>query len=112
MTPKQFKDLLKAELKPILEIVQEDSRILKEHSGILKEHSGILKEHSGILKEHSGILKEHTKKIDALMSELYEVHKLAEATADIVKARYEKNKREIDEIKDHLDLPKKPYFGN
>ena len=53
----------------------------------------------------------HTKKIDALTADMYKVQKLAETTVDIVKARYEKNKREIDETKDHLGLRKEPYFA-
>lgn len=55
--------------------------------------------------------KEHSEKLDSLTEELHHVHQLAVATVDIVTACYEKNKAEIDEIKDHLHLPKKPYFG-
>lgn len=90
MTPKQFRELLQEELKPVLKI---------------------LGEHSQILGEHSQDLKTHGAKIDALVAEMHQVHKLAETTVDIVKARYEKNKKEIDEIKDHLGLSKQPYFG-
>ncbi len=54
---------------------------------------------------------EHSDKIDAIIVELHQVHKLADATVDLVKGTYEKNKREIDEIKDHLNLSKEPYFG-
>ncbi|MBI2593776.1 hypothetical protein HYW44_04000 [Candidatus Daviesbacteria bacterium] len=90
MTPKQFKEILKEELQPIIEV---------------------LGEHSKVLGEHSKLLGTHGQKIDALVAEMHEVHKLADTTVDIVKARYEKNKREIDEIKDHLGLPKEPFFA-
>lgn len=55
--------------------------------------------------------EEHSQKIDAITVELHQVHKLADATLDVVKGRYEKNKREIDEVKDHLGLEKEPYYG-
>lgn len=83
MTPKQLREILKEELKPIIVI----------------------------LGKHSKILEKHTRQIEDIIAELHEVHKLAGMTSDIVMARYEKNKREIDEIKDHLGLPKEPYFA-
>lgn len=55
--------------------------------------------------------KEQSEKIDAIIVELHQVHNLADATLDVVKARYEKNKKEINEIKDRLGLQKEPYYG-
>jgi len=100
----QFREILKEELKPIL-------TVLGEHSKILDQHTKILDQHTKILDQHSKILEKHTRQIEDIIVELHEVHRLATATSDIVKARYEKNKREIDEIKDHLGLRKEPYFA-
>jgi hypothetical protein len=97
MDPKQLREILKEELAPIIETQQ--------------QHTKILGEHSQLLGEHSQLLNEHSDKLDSLTAELHQVHTLANATLDIVSARYEKNKREIDEIKDHLGMTKEPYFG-
>lgn len=91
MDSKQLRKILKEELQPIIKTQQKHSKILGEHSKVLEEHS-----------EH----------LDDITAELHQVHKLADTTLDVVKARYEKNKREIDEIKDHLGLQKESYFGD
>lgn len=83
MDPKQLRKIIKEELRPIIETQ----------------------------KQHSKTLNEHSEKLDAISGELYQVHQLADTTLDVVKGRYEKNKREINEVKDHLGLPKEPYFG-
>lgn len=89
-----------------------DPKLLRE---IIREELAPIKktqlEHSNLLQEHTNFLQEHSEKLDAITAELHDVHQLADTTLDIVKGRYEKNKKEIDEIKDHLDLPKEPYFG-
>jgi hypothetical protein len=77
MDPKQFRQIIKEELEPVIKTQQE-----------------------------------HTEKIDSLTVELHQVHQLADATLDEVRGRYNKNKKEIDEIKDHLKLPKEPFFGD
>ena len=84
MTPKQFRDIVKEELEVLAK-----TRI------------------DPIVKTQ----EIHTRKIDALTADMHKVQRLAATTVDIVKARYEKNKREIDETKDHLGLRKEPYFA-
>lgn len=84
MTPKQFKEILKEAL---------DSLVKSKIDPIIETQ------------------EVHSRKIDALVADMHVVRKLAETTVDIVKARYEKNKREIDEVKDRLGLPKEPYFA-
>lgn len=59
MTPKQLREILKEELKPIIVI---------------------LGEHSKILGEHSKILEKHTRQIEDIIAELHQVHKLASMT--------------------------------
>jgi len=92
MTSKQIIDILRKELKPIIE---------ETVTPIIEEQ----------LKPVHETLEVHGRKIDALTADMHVVRKLAETSVDIVKARYEKNKREIDEIKNHLHLPKEPYFA-
>lgn len=101
MTPKQLIEILKTEMKPIIEetvrpIIQQTMKPILDEA----------------LKPIIETQEVHTRKIDALTADMHKVQKLAETTVDIVKARYEKNKREIDEIKDHLGLHKEPYFAD
>lgn len=72
MTAKQIIEVLRGELKPI--VVEAVKPILDE-----------------ALEPIQKTLEAHTRKIDALTSEMHEVHRLAETTVDIVEARYEKN---------------------
>jgi len=91
MNPNQLRELLKEELAPIIKTQQKHTRKLEESFEKLEANS---------------------QKLDTLTAEINQVHKLADATVDIVKGRYEKNKREINEIKDHLKLSKEPYYGS
>ncbi len=97
MDPNQLRKIIKEELEPIIET--------------LNGHTKTLESHSKILEGHSTILESHSEKLDSLTEELHHVHKLADATLDIVKGRYEKNKKKIDEIKTHLNMPINPPFG-
>lgn len=92
MTAKQLVEILKKEMGPIIE---ETVRPMFKQS----------------LKPIIATQEIHTRKIDALTADMSKVQKLAETTVDIVKARYEKNKREINEVKDHLGLRKEPQFA-
>lgn len=95
MDPKQLRKIIKEELEPVKKAFKEELEPVKKELESVKKTQ-----------------KEHTEKIDALTEEMFTVHQLASTTLDVVKGRYEKNKREIDEIKDHLNLPKEPYFGD
>lgn len=105
MDPQQLRKIIREELEPVKKTQQEHSRILKGHSKLLASHSKDL----GNIKKDLSDVKED---VDTIKAELHQVHQLADVTLDVVKGRYEKNKREIDEIKDHLGLPKEPYFGD
>lgn len=54
------------------------------------------------------ILDEHSDKLDALLGDMIDVQASTKATYDLVKATHENNRREIDEIKEHLGLPINP----
>src|SRR5258708_7280777 len=111
MDPKQLRSIIQEEVTGALNVgLAPIKKTLNEHTKILNEHTKILGEHTKTLGEHTKILGEHSDKLDSITGELYQVHQLVDTTLDIVKGRYEKNKAEIDEIKDHLGLPKKPYF--
>ncbi len=97
MNPNDLRKILKEELQPL---INSQDELQKSQDGILKT-----------LTKHSKKLDQHSEKLDSITAELGHVHQLADVTLDVVTARYESNKREIDEIKDHLNLPKKPYFG-
>ena len=109
MTPKQLVEILKREMKPIIE---ETVRPMLEETvrPMIEETMRPMLDQA--LKPIIETQQIHTRKIDALTADMHKVQKLAETTVDIVKARYENNKREIDEIKDHLEMPKQPYFGS
>lgn len=118
MDPKLLRKIIREELEPVKKTQEKHTQTLGEHSKVLAEHTNTLGEHTRILGEHTKtlgentkILGEHTGKIDSITVELHHVHQLASTTLDVVKGRYENNKREIDEIKDHLHLPKEPFFG-
>lgn len=105
MDPKQLRKIIKEELEPVKE---EIASVKKDLGSVKDDVSNVKKNLVSVIKTQ----KEHTEKIDALTEEMFTVHQLASTTLDVVKGRYEKNKREIDEIKDHLNLPKEPYFGD
>lgn len=111
MDPQQLRKIIREELEPVKKTQAKHTHILGKHTQILGEHTKILGKHSKTLGENSKILEEHSDKLDAITVELHQVHQLADATLDVVQGRYEKNKREIDEIKDHLGFIKEPYFG-
>ena len=90
MDPDQLRQILKEELKPVIETQ---------------------KEHSRKLDEHSKNFDKQDEKLDSLTTELAYVHKKVDVAHDLVQALYENNKREIDEIKDYVGWPKQPYFG-
>ena len=125
MGPDELRQILKEELKPVIETQKEQAQTLAEHGKILEDHSGKLDSLSQKQDEQGNKLDfvsqkqdKQAKRLDSLsvksddiIGELHQVHKLTDGTFEVVAARYEKNKREIDEIKDHLGLPKEPYFG-
>jgi chromosome segregation ATPase len=105
MNPDEIRKILKEELQPLIKTQAEFGKTQGE---MIKTQAEFGKTQKNILET----LTEHGEKLDALTEELHHVRQLADVTVDVVTARYEKNKGEIDEIKDHLHLPKKPYFGN
>lgn len=133
MNPDEIRKILKEELQPLIKTQAEfgktqgemlktqtefgktQGEMLKTQGEMLKTQGEMLKTQDEFGKTQKNILEtltEHGEKLDALTEEMHHVHQLADVTVDVVTARYEKNKGEIDEIKDHLHLPKKPYFGN
>ena len=100
------------DLKTILTTIQNDVKDIKttqaKHTEILDNHTKKLDEHSKLLINHSKLLNEHSDKLDSLLGDMIDVQAAAKATFDLVKATHENNRREIDEIKGHLDLPINP----
>lgn len=50
-------------------------------------------------------LKDHTRKLEALSGDMEQVLSEVKATHDEIGLWHQRDKREIDEIKKHLDLP-------
>ena len=68
----------------------------------VKEDLGSVKEDLSSVKE---IQEEHTSKLDALSADMEHVLQEVKATHDEIGLWHARDKREIDEIKRHLDLP-------
>lgn len=89
-----------------------DEKINKALENALEPIKQTLNEHSEKLDTLTTTVEEHGEKIDILIAESHDTHELVRGVHDVVKGRYEKNKREIDEIKQHLNLPIIPPFGD
>ncbi len=57
------------------------------------------------LKNHTEILEDHTKRLKALSGDMEQVLSEVKVTHDEIGLWHQRDKREIDEIKKHLDLP-------
>ena len=63
---------------------------------------------SGVKEDLSGIketLKDHTRRLEALSGDIEQLHDDVKGIRDKEGMYHSRNKREIDEIKKHLDLP-------
>ncbi len=60
------------------------------------------------LEDHTRILENHTKRLTALSGDMEQVLSELKATHDEIGLWHQRDKREIDEIKMHLDLPTMP----
>jgi hypothetical protein len=64
-----------------------------------------LEGHSKILESHSKILNDHTRRLEALSGDVHDLHDRVKALDDKTSMYHFRNKREVDEIKRHLNLP-------
>ena len=88
------------------EIVEEVvNRAVDPIKETLADHTKILRNHSRILGGHTKILKNHTRRLEALSGDMEQVLTEVKATHDEIGLWHQRDKREIDEIKRHLDLP-------
>ena len=103
------------DFQKIRSVIKEEVRtIVKEEVTVvvaeqLKPIKATLDKHTKILGEHTkklGVLDEHTKKIDGLISDVHTLQEQVGAAFDKASLHADRNKREINEIKDHLGLEK------
>ncbi|MDD5415911.1 MAG: hypothetical protein PHE48_02795 [Candidatus Daviesbacteria bacterium] len=63
---------------------------------------------AGVKQDLSGVketLEDHTRKLEALSGDMEQVLSEVKATHDEIGLWHQRDKREIDQIKKHLDLP-------
>jgi len=103
-------------IKKDLSIVKKDLNGVKEDLGVVKKDLNGVKEDLGVVKKDlngvrndiAGIKetqKDHTRKLEALSGDMEQVLSEVKATHDEIGLWHQRDKREIDEIKNHLNLP-------
>jgi hypothetical protein len=60
------------------------------------------------LRDHTKMLEDHTRRLETLSGDMEQVFTEVKATHDEIGLWHQRDKREIDEIKKHLDLPLVP----
>ena len=94
MDPKQFRQIIKEELAP----VKKDIHELRGDMDTLEENF------KGIKKD----VKELSENVDAARADIEHLHMDVKGIRDTEGLFHSRNKREIDEIKNHLGLPLMP----
>ncbi len=105
----KFRSIIRAEIDIALEIALKPiKQTLEVHGKKLDEHSQKLDEHGQKLDELGSTQNEHTGKIDALIAEVSVMHQEIGGLRDQTKLYYENNKRNINQIRQKLGMPKSP----
>ncbi len=102
MNEKRLKAIVEEVVNKAVDPIKET---LKNHTRILGDHTRILESHSKILEGHSKTLEGHTSRLEALSGDMEQVLSEVKATHDEIGLWHQRDKREIDEIKEHLNLP-------
>ena len=112
---KKLRELIKEEVravKDIVEVVKHKVDTQQMFQSNTADNIRLIKEQQSIINEK---LDEHTKKLgrledkaDALTGDVMELQDQTKAVWDKIALGHTRNKREIDEIKRHLDLPSMP----
>lgn len=79
-----------------------DNDVSKLRDLIKEEVTSIVKEELKPIKE---TLKDHTRRLEALSGDAEHLHSDVKGIRDEIDLWHQRDKREIDEIKKHLDLP-------
>lgn len=100
-------------LKAIVEeVVNKAVDPIKEDlSGVKRDLNGVKKDLNEVKEDLAGIKgtqEDHTRRLEALSGDMEQVLTEVRATHDEIGLWHQRDKREIDEIKKHLDLPLMP----
>lgn len=99
-------------IKELLEIVKQKVDTMSGHYAtihLMKEQQSVMNEKLDAISSDLGEVKEtqedHTGKLETLSGEVEEVHTKVKVIRDEIGLWHQRDKREIDEIKEHLNLP-------
>lgn len=77
-------------------------------SSVKEDLIGVKKDLNGVKEDLAGIKEtqeDHTRRLEALSGDMEQVLSEVKATHDEIGLWHQRDKREIDEVKKHLDLP-------
>lgn len=94
--------------KAVKELSTKIGLVLKQQSAMnekLDQHTKVLNNHTKQLNEVQETLEDHTGRLEALAGDVEQLKMDVTGIKDAEGMFHSRNKREIDEIKDHLGLP-------
>ena len=109
MDENKFKAIVEGVVNMAIDPIKKDLSIVKKDLNGVKEDLGVVKKDlNGVRNDIAGIKetqKDHTRKLEALSGDMEQVLSEVKATHDEIGLWHQRDKREIDEIKNHLNLP-------
>lgn len=75
---------------------------MRDQQSVINEKLDVLSKDIGEVKETQG---DHTKRLEALVGDVHDLQDQIKALDDKTGMYHARNKREVDEIKEHLNLP-------
>ncbi len=88
--------------------LDQNTKVLEQHTKVLNSHTKLLDNHTSKLDEVQETQEDHTRRLEALAVDVEELKMDVTGIKDAEGMFHSRNKREIDEIKKHLDLPIMP----
>ena len=96
-------------IKELLEIVNNKVGKLETHIGVHSATMHVIKDQQSVMNEKlddiTGDIKELSENVDAARADIENLHMDVKGIRDKEGMAHSRNKREIDEIKNHLGLP-------
>ncbi len=90
------------DIKTILHLMKDQQSEMNEKLDAIGKDLGEVKEDLNSVKETQ---EDHTRRLEALSGDVEQLHDDVKGIRDKEGMAHSRNKREIDEIKNHLDLP-------
>lgn len=111
MTNDDFKKLLK-DIKELIEVVSHKVDKVETNQSIYSAQLVLIKDKQSVLNDKldniDETLEDHTRRLEALAGDVEQLHLDVKGIKEKESLFHSRNKREIDEIKTHLDLPLMP----